>query len=120
MFLSCGGKNLLELNFSESLNKRDFKIEMFALGSNTPKTLIFDGKNQNTIPSEYGENDWCFSYKDSLYAYFRHLKTNRKDVHSYNYNFIKNNDKIQVEIRIDGISKLNKIIDFTSENGKCK
>jgi len=112
---SCGKKNSLELQFSEPLNKLDFEIEMKALGSNTPKTLIYDGNKQYNIPSEYGENEWYFNYKDSSYAYFRHIKTNRNDSHNYNYNFIKKDGKIQVEISIDGVSNIKKVVEFTSK-----
>jgi len=112
---SCGKRNSLELKFSEPLNKLDFKIEMEALGSNTPKALIYYGNKEYKIPNEYGENEWYFNYKDSIYAYFRHIKTNRNDSHTYNYNFIKRNGKIQVEINIDGISKINSVVDFTTK-----
>jgi hypothetical protein len=112
---SCGKKNSLELKFSEPLNKLDFEIEMKALGSNTPKTLIYDGNKQYNIPNEYGENEWYFNYKDSAYAYFRHIKTNRNDGHNYNYNFIKKDGKIQVEISIGGVSEIKKVVDFTSK-----
>jgi hypothetical protein len=112
---SCGKKNSLELKFSEPLNKLDFKIEMKALGSNTPKALVYDGHKKYEIPNEYGENEWYFNYKDSSYAYFRHIKTNRNDGHNYNYNFIKKDGKIQVEISIDGVSEFNRVIDFASK-----
>lgn len=112
---SCGKKNCMELKFSEPLNKLDFKIEMVALGSETPKALIFDGVKDYKIPNEYGENEWYFCYKDSIYAYFRHIKTNRNDGHNYNYNFVKRNGKIQIEINIDGVSEVNKVVDFISK-----
>ena len=88
---------------------------MEALGSNTPKVLVYDGHKQYEIPNEYGENEWYFNYKDSVYAYFRHIKTNRNDGHNYSYNFIKSDGKIQVEINIDGVSEIKKVIDFTSK-----
>jgi hypothetical protein len=112
---SCGEKNSLELKFLEPLNKLDFKIEMEALGSDTPKALIYDGNKEYEISNEYGENEWYFNYKDSIYAHFRHIKTNRNDIHKYNYNFIKRNGKIQVEINIDGVSRINSVVDFATK-----
>ena len=113
-FFSCGKKNSLELNFSEQLKDVDFKIEMRALGSNIPKKVIYDGSKKYEIPFEYGENEWYFSYKDSVYAYFRHIKTNRNDGHNYNYNFIKEGDRIKVEIIILGVSKVNRSVYFST------
>jgi hypothetical protein len=115
---SCGKKNSLELKFSEPLNKLDFKIEMDALGNNTPKALIYDGHKKYKIPNEYGENEWYFNYKDSSYAYFRHIKTNRNDGHNYYYNFFKKDGKIQVEITIDGVSDIKKVVEFTSSSSR--
>lgn len=110
---SCSKKNNLELIFADSLNKKDFKIEMEVLGSNTAKKVIFDGKKEYNILKEYGENEWYFTYKDSLYAYFRHFKSNRNDCHNYKYLFSKKNNTISVEIAIDGISKVKRNIIFT-------
>lgn len=115
-FSSCEKRNNLELKFSETLDKSNFKIEMQVLGRDVSKVLIYDGNKQYTIQNGYGENEWYFNYKDSLLGYFRHLKTNRNDCHNYNYNFIEKNGKIQVEVHIDGVSKMNKIINFTKKN----
>ena len=115
-FSSCKKRNSLDLKFSETLDKLNFKIEMEVLGSDFSKVLIYDGNKQYTIQNGYGENEWYFNYKDSLFAYFRHIKTNRNDSHNYNYNFIEKNGKIQVEVQIDGVSKMNKIINFTKKN----
>lgn len=115
-FSSCEKRNNLELKFSETLDKSNFKIEMEVLGNDFSKVLIYDGNKQYTIQNGYGENEWYFNYKDSLFAYFRHIKTNRNDSHNYNYNFIEKNGKIQVEVHINGVSKMNKIINFTKKN----
>lgn len=75
--------------------------------------MIFDENLTYDIPNEYGENDWHFNYKDSLYGYFRHFKTNRNDNHYYKFHFFQKGNKIFAAIEIKGVSKELKTISFT-------
>jgi len=56
-----------DLNFSKNMNYR----------------LIFDGKTENKIPNNYGENDFIIRYGNQYYFPFRHFKTNRMHQHNY-------------------------------------
>lgn len=114
-FFGCKKQNELIINSTPPLQNADFKIEMHILGSSKPKTKIFDGKMKYEVLNGYGENDWLFNYKDSLYASFRHFKTNRNDKHKYNINFFTKNDVIYANVSVNGVSSLNKVIAFSSK-----
>lgn len=110
---ACTNKNEIELDFSKPLQKEDFKIEIQILGSDVNRKVIFDGNLTYDIPNEYGENDWRFNYKDSLYGYFRHFKTNRNDKHNYRFHFFQKGNNIFAAIEINGVSNELKTISFT-------
>jgi hypothetical protein len=110
---ACTNKNEMELDFSNPLKKEDFKIEIQILGSDVNRKVIYDGNIIYDIPNEYGENDWHFNYKDSLYGYFRHFKNNRNDKHNYTFHFFQKENNIFAEIKINGASKELKTISFT-------
>lgn len=110
---ACTSENKLELDFSNLLKKEDFKIEIQILGSDVNRKVIYDGNITYDIPNEYGENDWHFNYKDRLYGYFRHFKSNRNDKHNYTFHFFKKENNIFVEIKINGVSNELKTISFT-------
>lgn len=110
---ACTSENKLELDFSNPLKKEDFKIEIQILGSDVNRKVVYDGDRTYDIPNEYGENDWHFNYKDSLYGYFRHFKSNRNDKHNYKFHFFKRENNVFVEIKINGVSNELKTISFT-------
>ncbi len=114
--ISCEKENSLKLNCVPPLKKEDFKIELQVLGSQQPITHVFDGKNQQEIVNEYGENDWRINWKDSLFADFRHFKTNRNDKHDYEFNFYTKHNLIYGDVTIKGISSLHKTLIFSKKN----
>lgn len=110
---ACTNKNEMELDFSNPLKKEDFKIEIQILGSDVNRKVIYDGNIIYDIPNEYGENEWHFNYKDSLYGYFRHFKSNRNDKHNYTFHFFQKENNVFAEIKINGVSNELKTISFT-------
>lgn len=111
---ACTSKNEMELDFSNPLKKEDFEIEIQILGSDVNRKVIYDGNVIYDVPNEYGENDWHFNYKDSLYAYFRHFKSNRNDKHNYTFRFFQKENNVFAEIQIDGVSNELRTIPFTN------
>jgi hypothetical protein len=95
---ACTNKNEMELDFSNPLKKEDFKIEIQILGSDVNRKVIYDGNIIYDIPNEYGENEWHFNYKDSLYGYFRHFKSNRNDKHNYTFHFFQKENVLQLPV----------------------
>lgn len=89
----------------------DVSIKMEVLAS-IPMTQIYTGQNKFDIPNGYGENEWYFTYKDSLQGYLRHIKTNRNDNHIYLFHFYKKADKYFVDVNIKGVSPLQKKIEL--------
>ena len=114
--MSCEKESSLKLNCVSPLKKEDFNIELQVLGNQQPITTVFDGKNQQKIANEYGENDWHISWKDSLFVNFRHFKTNRNDKNEYEFNFYKKNNLICVDVTIKGINSLHKTLIFSEKN----
>ena len=94
--------NQLKLSFDNTIQKQDVKIRMEVLGS-VPMTTIYNGQKQFDIPNGYGENEWYFTYKDSLKGYLRFIKTNRNDRHTYKFSFREENGNYFVDVDIKGI-----------------
>lgn len=103
---SCSRENnQLDLTFDSATTRHDVKIRMEVLGS-VPVTEIYNGNTEFAIPNGYGENEWRFTYKDTLQAYIRHFKTNRNDRHSYKFTFREEKGKYFVDVDIKGASPL--------------
>ena len=73
---------------------------------------IYTWQKKYNIPNGYGENEWCFTYKDSLQGYSRHIKTNRNDKHIYVFYFYREADKYFVDVNIKGVSPLQEKIEL--------
>lgn len=105
LFIACTPKkNQLQLSFDNTIHKQDVKINMEVLGS-IPMTTIYNGERQFDIPNGYGENEWYFTYKDSLKGYLRFIKTNRNDKHTYRFSFHEENGQYFVDVDIKGYIK---------------
>ncbi len=114
LFSSClNKKNTLKISFSGEIDRADLRIKMEVLVS-IPVTQIYNGQKEFDIPNGYGENEWYFTYKDTLSAYTRHIKTNLNDKHTYQFNFYKEKGKVFVDIDIQGISPLKEKIELTT------
>ncbi len=112
LFSACNKKdNHLTVSVDKFINKQDIKIKMEVLAS-IPVTEIYDGKKQWEIPNGYGENEWYFTYKDTLHGYLRHIKTNRNDNHAYKFTFYKEDERYFVDVSIKGDSPLQQIVEL--------
>lgn len=106
LFIACNkSHNQLQLSFDNTIHKQDVTIKMEVLGS-IPITEIYNGKRQFEVPDGYGENEWYFTYRDSLKGYSRFIKTNRNDKHDYNFSFHEENGNYFVDIDIEGVSSV--------------
>lgn len=102
---SCNKGNTLKINFEQGIDRSATEVKMEVLAS-VPMTTIYNGKDQFTIPNGYGENEWYFTYNDTLRGYVRHIKTNRNDKHIYHFKFYTEGKKFFVGIEIKGDSPL--------------
>jgi hypothetical protein len=82
---------------------------MEVLGS-IKKEIIYNGENFFEVPDGYGENEWYFSYRDTLTGYLRHIKTNRNDHNHYMFQFYEKEGECFVKVNIAGSSSLEKVI----------
>lgn len=106
--------NKLVVKVSSPLNSADINISMEVLAS-VPKTVVFDGMEKRKIPDGYGENEWFFTYKDTLHAYLRHIKINRNDKHIYRFTFYQEDGKYFLKANIEGDSPLQKVIELVAK-----
>lgn len=107
-FTSCR-KNSTNIQFDENINKKKFKIKMEVLGSE-PLTTIYDREEWYPVPNGYGENEWYFSYKDSVKGYMRFIKTNGNDKHNYNFKVYQKDGRIMVDAAIEGVGGMTRTV----------
>ena len=88
----------LNVHTDKQLSSSKVKIE-FVCGK---KTVLYDGKNKENIPQEYGENNFIVTYDKKYILKFRHFKFNRRHQHSYDFYFYKKAEKIFVDVEING------------------
>lgn len=121
---------------SNTLKTEKVKVE-FGIGVNTINrkndkelftnpskyTILYNGKRQNEIINEYGENDFLITYDNKYYLSFRHFKFNRRHQHKYYFHFFENDNKIIVKVDIKGEDSMEferPMIDkYNSENYRC-
>ncbi|MES2765245.1 MAG: hypothetical protein V4642_05220 [Bacteroidota bacterium] len=86
-----------------NIDAKFLKIEMSIWGTDYIDQTIFDDFKIYKIPEGYGENDWYLSYKDSLWASFRHFKTKNWRDELYQFHFFKTDkDSISCKVTITG------------------
>jgi hypothetical protein len=91
--------NKVEVNTIAPLSADKVKIRW---QNGNQDITVFDGKPTNSIPNEYGENDFGLSYDNSHELQFRQFKFNRHHQHSYSFMFFKKGDSIMVYTEIVG------------------
>ncbi len=62
---------------------------------------VFSHDTRESIPNEYGENDFLIEYGKASLS-FRHFKTNRRHQHTYRLHFFEKKGNIYVKVRIEG------------------
>lgn len=74
------------------------KIKLSAFAENWPSdkdffrnktqyTVLYNGKTENELINDYGENDFLVIYDNTYYYAFRHFKLNHKHQHDYHFHF---------------------------------
>jgi hypothetical protein len=109
---ACGNKNRLNIKVAEDIKRKDIKIVLSALHGSS-NIAIYENELQKPIPNLYGENDWVITYKDSITAKFRHIKTNRNDYHTYFFSIYKKGMAIMADFEVEGISELKKTLELS-------
>ncbi|NJM79484.1 MAG: hypothetical protein HC854_07560, partial [Flavobacterium sp.] len=77
--------------------------------------IVFEGKSNGKIITDYGENDFLVIYDNKYYFQFRQICTNRNDYYKYNLKLYKNGDEIYLNAYIDGGMKFNKPLNLISD-----
>ena len=92
------GSRLSLVSKSNSLKVSDIKISVqvksdYSAESSNPKVLVWDGKEEKTIP-DYGIYGaiWFINYKDSVYGEFVHSKIITNDPLEYKFLINRNPD----------------------------
>ncbi len=120
---SCVSRNKLCLQF-ENLDPSDIEIYLSAgypFSSLEESTCIYKDSTFNTIPNEYGENDWIIIYKNQKICKFRHFKTNRNDKHLYIFTLRADSTNIFCDISISGKNNMKLTnIRFTDITHDCQ
>ena len=94
-------QNSLEVTTSKDLNIKNVKLELSIWGTDVLGRVMYQNGSAQTIPEEYGENDWYLSYKNKHIA-FRHFKTNNRADHDYKFYFYRENDTFKCKVDIEG------------------
>jgi len=101
-------KNSIDVEVIDDLNKEKIKIELSIWGTNYEDITILEKGSMNSIPKDYGENDWFLSYDRKNHGVFRHFKTNNWHDHHYSFVFYKKNGEVLCDVQIDGPDQMDK------------
>ncbi|MFN6083902.1 MAG: hypothetical protein ACK476_03110 [Fluviicola sp.] len=111
--------NTTEVKTDKKLDPSKVKI-FFGISANTINRIndelvfsdmdkyltIYNGREENKIFNEYGENDFLITYDDRFYLTFRHFKLHHRAQHNYLFNFIKMDNSVILEVKIEGQDKM--------------
>ncbi len=114
-FLLLWNANNIRVGTEKPLDKKQVKIE-YGLSVNTINRetdedlfkdrekydVLFNGKPQEKLINEYGENDFLITYGNKYYLSFRQFKLNRRHQHDYHFKFYEKQDTIFVKVNIRG------------------
>lgn len=102
LLTGCHNEDALRLEFQPSELQEDISIYLNVVGASNKSQLVYNGFQQLSFRTDFGENDWLFTYDDSLKARYRFIKTNRHDHHDYTFRFVKENGAVYVIARVEG------------------
>lgn len=80
--------------------------------------VIYNGRKSKRIKTDYGENDFLINYENKYYYKFRHFIENNNFQHDYYFRLSKREEKIYVDVHIEGPNKLNFIEPLIPMNQK--
>ena len=83
--------------------------------------IIFEGKSNGKIKTDYGENDFLIIYDNKYYYQFRQFCTNNNDYFKYNLKLFKRENKIYLNADISSGMKFERPLNLISEakNLRC-
>ena len=82
--------------------------------------IVFDGKSNCKIITDYGENDFLVIYDNKYYFQFRQICTNSNYYYKYNLKLYKKGNEIYLNADIDGGMKFDKPLNLISDAKKLK
>ena len=82
--------------------------------------IVFDGKANGKIKTDYGENDFLVIYDNKYYFQFRQICTNCNDYYKYNLKLYKKANEIYLSADIDGGMKFEKPLNLISDAKKLR
>ena len=99
-----------------SINRKS-DAEMFY---NIHNQIIFDGKDNGKVKTEYGENDFLVTYDNKYYFQFRQFCTNDNDYYKYNLEVLKKANKLYLKVVIDKGMKFERPMNLISNAIKMR
>lgn len=96
----------VKIEFGVSVNTIDRPSDSALFENRNKYTVLFDGKLEDSMINEYGENDFLITYNDKYYFSFRQFKFNRRHQHDYNFHFFQKGDTVFVRADITGEDKM--------------
>lgn len=99
-----------------SINRKS-DAEIF---NDTSNQVVFDGKGNGKIKTEYGENDFLVTYDNKYYFQFRQFCTNGNDFYRYNLKVLKKANKLYLEVVIDNAMKFERPMNLISNAKKLR
>lgn len=92
----------VKIEFGISVNTISRSTDEDLFSRREKYSVLFDGKTQDNMINEYGENDFLITYDNKYYFSFRQFKFNRNHQHDYNFHFSKKGNKIFIRADIKG------------------
>jgi hypothetical protein len=99
-----------------SINRKS-DAEMF---NDTSNQVVFDGKGNGKIKTEYGENDFLVTYDNKYYFQFRQFCTNDNDYYKYNLKVLKKANKLYLKVVIDKEMKFERPMNLINDAKKLR
>jgi hypothetical protein len=99
-----------------SINRKS-DAEMF---NDTSNQVVFDGKGNGKIKTEYGENDFLVTYDNKYYFQFRQFCTNSNDYYKYDLKVFKKANKLCLKAVIDKEIKFERPMNLMSDAKKLR
>lgn len=96
---------------------RENDAEIF---NNKFSKIVFDGKSNGKIVTDYGENDFLLIYDNKYYFQFRQICTNCNDYYKYNLKLYKKANEIHLNANIDCGMKFDKPLNLISDAKKLR
>ena len=82
--------------------------------------IVFDGKANGNIITDYGENDFLVIYDNKYYFQFRQICTNHNDYYKYNLKLYEKANEIYLNADIDKGMKFDKPLNLISNAKKLR